>query len=77
LAVVRLYEFQTDAAWPAIQQALALAPRVPEFHYLKAVAHAQRWELGRAIAELRIGQSLEPAATQSHRPPIGFIPPAS
>ena len=77
LAVVRLYEFQTDAAWPAIQQALVLAPRVPEFHYLKAVAHAQRWELGRAIAELRIGQSLEPAATQSHHPPIGLIPPTS
>jgi hypothetical protein len=41
---------------------LALAPRQPEFHYLQAIAHMQRWELGRAIAEYRIGQALEPPA---------------
>ena len=59
LAVVNLYEFHPAAAWPAIERAIALSPRTPEFHYLKAVAHLQRWEPGRAIAEARIGQSLE------------------
>lgn len=61
LAVVNLYDFRTSAAWPAIQRAIELSPRTPEFHYLKAVAHLQQWEPGRAIAEARIAQSLEAA----------------
>lgn len=61
-ALVNLYDWRTATAQPAITRALALAPRQPEFHYLQAIAHVQRWELGRAIAEYRIGQALEPPA---------------
>ncbi|TAD79079.1 MAG: phospholipid carrier-dependent glycosyltransferase [Oscillatoriales cyanobacterium] len=64
LALVNLYDWRTNPAQRAIDQALALAPRQAEFHYLQAIAYLQRWQLGRAIAEYRIGQALEPPPAQ-------------